>query len=243
MTNFVFDILKLSLETDLKQVSYILNKYSEFNSRQKYPKIWKITDVLTDTKSNKHRTYKSKLSSSFRSWTVGLFLIISQLIDNKFNIFFFIIGLACYILGIITLFMVNKNLLGLLSVVQVLAILIALFINVNKFKTLIPLAILNVIVIIWIILYKSIEKRFDKSAKILIEKLSNTPENSKIIFNDDFITLYIDDNNKTTINYNNLRYVIDSENLIGIVYYDYIIIAKKYDNFNTFNSFINRKIK
>lgn len=139
--------------------------------------------------------------------------------------------------------MVNKNLLGLLSVVQVLAILIALFINVNKFKTLIPLAILNVIVIIWIILYKSIEKRFDKSAKILIEKLSNTPENSKIIFNDDFITLYIDDNNKTTINYNNLRYVIDSENLIGIVYDDYIIIAKKYDNFNTFNSFINRKIK
>ena len=139
--------------------------------------------------------------------------------------------------------MVNKNLLGLLSVVQVLAILIALFINVNKFKTLIPLAILNFIVIIWIILYKSIEKRFDKSAKILIEKLSNTPENSKIIFNDDFITLYIDDNNKTTINYNNLRYVIDSENLIGIVYDDYIIIAKKYDNFNTFNSFINRKIK
>ena len=139
--------------------------------------------------------------------------------------------------------MVNKNLLGLLSVVQVLAILIALFINVNKFKTLIPLAILSFIVILWIILDKSIEKRFDKSAKILIEKLSNTPENSKIIFNDDFITLYIDDNNKTTINYNNLRYVIDSENLIGIVYDDYIIIAKKYDNFNTFNSFINRKIK
>ena len=53
MTNFVFDIPKLSLETDLKQVSYILNKYSEFNSRQKYPKMWKITDVLTDTKYNK----------------------------------------------------------------------------------------------------------------------------------------------------------------------------------------------
>lgn len=139
--------------------------------------------------------------------------------------------------------MVNKNLLGLLSVVQVSAILIALFINVNKFKILIPLAILSFIVILWIILDKSMEKRFDKSAKILIEKLSNTPENSKIIFNDDFITLYIDDNNKTTINYNNLRYVIDSENLIGIVYDDYIIIAKKYDNFNTFNSFINRKIK
>ena len=60
---------------------------------------------------------------------MGLFLIISQLIDNKFNIFFFIIGLACYILGVITLFMVNKNLFGLLSVIQVLAILIALFIN------------------------------------------------------------------------------------------------------------------
>lgn len=64
MENFVFDIPKLNLETDLKQVSYILSKYSEFNSREKYPKMWKITDTLINEKSNKSRTYKSKLSTS-----------------------------------------------------------------------------------------------------------------------------------------------------------------------------------
>ena len=53
------------------------------------------------------------------------------------------------------------------------------------------------------------------------------------------------DDNKTTVNYDNLKYIIYSENLIGVVYSEYILIAKKYDglNMNAFNDFINKKIK
>ena len=244
MENFVFDIPKLNLETDLKQVSYILNKYSEFNSREKYPKMWKITDTLINEKSNKCRTYKSKLSTSLRSWLIGLFLIITQLIDDKFNIIFFLVGLACYILGIFTLFAVNKNLLGLLSIAQTVIITIAVVYDINKFKILILFAVLSAMVVLCVAFSKYMDIKFYKSAKILIEKLSNTPENSKIIFNSDFITLYISDDNKTTVNYDNLKYIIYSENLIGVVYSEYIIIAKKYNGFsmNAFNNFINKKI-
>ena len=61
----------------------------------------------------------------------------------------------------------------------------------------------------------------------------------------DFITLHMSDDNKTTVNYDNLKYIIYSENLIGVVYSEYILIAKKYDglNMNAFNDFINKKIK
>lgn len=245
MENFVFDIPKLNLETDLKQVSYILNKYSEFNSREKYPKMWKITDTLINEKSNKRRTYKSKLSTSLRSWLIGLFLIVTQLTDDKFNILFFLVGLACYILGIFAMFVVNKNLLGLLSIAQAAIITIAVVYDINKFKILIPFAVLSAMVVLCIAFSKYMDIKLDRSAKILIEKLSNTPENSKIIFNSDFITLYMSDDNKTTVNYDNLKYIIYSENLIGVVYSEYILIAKKYDglNMNAFNDFINKKIK
>lgn len=154
-------------------------------------------------------------------------------------------GLACYILGIFALFAVNKNLLGLLSIAQTAIITIAIVYDINKFKILIPFAVLSAMVVLCVAFSKYMDIKLDRSAKILIEKLSNTPENSKIIFNSDFITLHMSDDNKTTVNYDNLKYIIYSENLIGVVYSEYILIAKKYDglNMNAFNDFINKKIK
>lgn len=117
---FVFQVTSLDPDACRDQVSLALKQRTELLSRQKYPRLWRMSDNLSRKGKAPpavlRRRRKLRVILGLVNWTMGLFLLLPGLMDPAALFVPLLVGSLCFGFSAGILWRNARRLLGILSV-------------------------------------------------------------------------------------------------------------------------------
>lgn len=232
-----FGVGKLDEDKLLKQISYCLEKHTEFVSRKAYPKMWELTDKINSVekapKNVLEKRYKINAFLSAFNWILGTLLLATVLFDFKGVSLILVVGIAGFICGCSGLWKHNRKLLGVLSIITGILFCIGAKGNPEELGNFLYFGILLIIIAILSFVIKKSKDPFEKSAYKLIEKRNNIENADGLLetcFFDDYMLLSGGSEEKSDkIKYNQFELVVETEDLFFIVFDEKVVIICKKD--------------
>lgn len=235
---FSFQITALDSTALYPQVSRALEKRTELLSRQKCPRMWKLTDKLNSVEKvpqavrEKRRNRRAFLG--LLNWVFGVFLLMPGLMDPQELLIPLLVGAVGYGAGVVTLWRTRRTLLGILSLGMGVVLCVGALGDPAKLGRLLILAITGIVIGIGALLTRKQKKRnpFDRAAQQLLEK--NIPEGMeqmRVSFSSAGITVgpEHDEEGHHTVPFSNFDFVLETEDLLLPVYNDTVTILQKKD--------------
>lgn len=119
---FLFQSTPLDPQLLYPQVSRALEKCAELISRQKYPKMWELTDKLNRVEkvpqAVRENRRKRRGFLGLLNWLIGVFLLVPGLMEPQALMLPLIVGAVCFGSGVVTLWNNQRTLLGILGLVE-----------------------------------------------------------------------------------------------------------------------------
>lgn len=236
---FSFRITPLDPAAVHSQVSLALKQRSELLSRQKYPRLWRMTDRLSRAKKAPptvlRRRRRLRLILGAVDWGLGLFLLLPGLMDPSALLVPLLVGAVCFGFSTAILWRTARRPLGILSAFLSVVLCLGGLGNPSELGRFLPLGIFCLAVGI-IALGPWKRKRttaFDRAAeRLLLGK--DDPSGAKgvrVTFSEEGMSID-QENRKGTghiFPYSCFELVLETEDLLLPVYDESIMILQKKD--------------
>ena len=234
---FLFQVTHLDGQRLLPQVSRALERRTEVISRQKYPKMWELTDKLNSVEkvpqAVRENRSKRKGFLGFLNWMLGMFLLMSGCMDPQALMIALIVGAVGYGVGVVTLWNHRRGFLGYLSLFQGMVLCAGGWMNRAELGALLPLGIAGLVIGVAALAMRKQGERnpFDQAARLLLEgkQAQSEMEQGKVCFSPEGMTLYWGEEAQRFIPYASFEMVLETEDLLLPVYDDAVSVLQKKD--------------
>ena len=172
--NFTFQFTALDAQHLQPQVRWALEKRTELRSRQRNPRMWKLTDKLNSVEKvpqvvrENRRRRRSFLG--LWNWLLGAVLLIPGLLEPRTLLLPLLVGAACWGSGLCILWRNRRRLLGVLCLVKGGFLCMGVLGNYVQLHSLLALGIIDVAVGAAALLLRKRQDPFDRAAEILLAK-------------------------------------------------------------------------
>lgn len=109
MENYNFQITPYDIESLLPQVSKVLEKRTEFVSRERYPGLWENIDKLNAVSKGKRRSSLRSKIMSIICLVLGVFLFVPGLMKPQELLVPLLVGAFAIVIGIVYLYIGRKD--------------------------------------------------------------------------------------------------------------------------------------
>ena len=117
--NFFFQITPLNPAQMCPQVSRALEKRSELVARQKYPKMWELTDKLNSVEKVPQAVRENRRRRrgflGLLNWLIGVFLLVNGWVGAQKLLILLLVGAAAFGVGAVSLWRYRRDLLCVFS--------------------------------------------------------------------------------------------------------------------------------
>lgn len=177
---FTFELSGMDAETLIPQVSRALELRTELVSREKYPRLWSITDWLNSraVADEQHRAGRRlmRTGAAMFTWLLGLFAMIPGLMEPA-EPSLYITGAVCCAAGMLLLCLLKPRLLGVLSLVVGGFLCLASAVAPPMLGNMLWPGAITVLIGLAALLgsYKTRKNRYEKPAKVLLSGREEAP--------------------------------------------------------------------
>lgn len=221
------------------QVSRALEQRTELVSRQKYPKMWNLTDKLNSVEkcpqAVRENRRKRRAFLGFWNWALAVVLLVPGFLMQKGALLLLLIGAASYGSGVTYLWKYSRTLLGILNLVTGTVLCFGALGAPTELGALLPFGIVCAVIGVAALLPRKQAKKtpFDQTArKLLLEKspLKDT-ENLRVAFSGEGMTMSREtaEPGTHTVPYHDVTFVLETEDLLLPVCGNTIMILQKKD--------------
>ena len=234
-----FRITALDADHLRPQLSRALEQRTELISRQKYPKMWELTEKLNRVEKvpNTMQEYRAKRRRmlGILNWLLGVFLLTSGLMEPQKLLIPLLVGAVGFSVGVVTLWQNRRALLGVCSLFPGVILTMGALGNPAELGTLLILGIACLDIGVAALLSKGRKKQnpFDKAAQLLLQEKSTAAgmEHVRITFSPEGMVISRADREQEThlVPYSSFEWVLETADLLLPMYHSAVTILQKKD--------------
>ena len=236
--NFTFQFTALDARHLQPQVRWALEKRTELLSRQRNPRMWKLTDKLNSVEKvpqavRENRRRRRRFLGLW-NWLLGAVLLIPGLLESRTLLLPLLVGAACWGSGVCILWRNRRRLLGVLSLVKGLILCMGVLGDYAQLHSLLILGIVDVVMgAAALLTRKQVQDPFDRAAEQLLAK-RNAQEGLaevRLTFSPEgmFVTRTGDEEESHMVPYAAFEVVLETQELLLPVYENTVTILQKKD--------------
>lgn len=236
---FSFQMTPLNPETLYPQVSRALEKRTELISRQKCPKMWKLTDKLNDApkapQAVQEKRKKRRTLLGLINWVLGSLLLMAGITEPQNLLIPLLVGAVGFGSGVAVLWRSKRTLLGVLSFIVGAIFCIGALGNPAELGGLLVLGVLDMGIGVAALLTRKRQPShsFHRAARQLLQKQGGQREIEKlrVSFAHDGMNILQEGKEEEIcpFPYSEFDFVLETEELLLPIYHDSITILQKKD--------------
>ena len=233
---YTFQITPLNADAVHAQVSYALEKRTEFSSRKKYPKLWELTDKLNSVEKApyavRENRRKRRTFLGFWDWLLGAMLLTTGLVEPR-QPFLLPVGVAAFGCGTVYLWRYRRRLLTRLNFFMGVLYCFGALGNAAELGVLLPLGIADIVVGMAAFLTRKQAdiNPFDQAASRLLSGRDAFGDMAQFLisFQPEGMVIYQDQQEKRRFSYAECEVILETEDLLLPVYQEHMILLQKKD--------------
>ena len=219
------------------QVSRALEKRTELESRQKYPKMWEVTDRLNRVEkvpeAARQNRKRRRAFLGFYSWLLGVVFLVPALIEPQMQSLMVLTGAGCFAVGCGILWCNQRRRLSMLNLTLGMILCLGALGDLAELKDILAMGLISIAsgsaaLSTW---KRERENPFDRAAGQLLQELGGrTVEGISVSFTDrGMYTDAAQEGESREIPYEDISVVLETEDLIFPVYRESIAVLQKKD--------------
>ena len=218
---YTFQITPINGDAVHAQISYALEKRTEFSSRKKFPKLWELTDKLNSVEkvpsAVRENRRKRRAFLGFWDWTLGILLLTAGLMEPRQPLLL-LVGAAASGFGTVYLWRYQRRLLALLNFLMGPLYCFGALGNAAELGVLLPLGIAGVVVGMAAFLTRKQAdiNPFDRAASRLLSGRDAFGDMAQylISFQPEGMVIYQDQQEKRRFSYTDSEVILEPEDLL-----------------------------
>lgn len=236
---FVFQVTSLDPDACRDQVSLALKQRTELLSRQKYPRLWRMSDNLSRKGKAPpavlRRRRKLRVILGLVNWTMGLFLMLPGLMDPAALFVPLLVGSLCFGFSAGILWRNARRLLGILSVLFGAVLCLGGLCSLAELGRFLPLGVLCLAVGVAALgpLKQARASVFDRAADRLLKERAapSGNEDIRVAFSEEGMSIGLENEGPADrlFPYSSFEFVLETEDLLLPICDDSIMVLQKKD--------------
>ena len=233
---YTFQITPINGDAVHAQVSYALEKRTEFSSRKKFSKLWELTDRLNSVEkvpsAVRENRRKRRAFLGFWDWMLGILLLTAGLMEPRQPLLL-LVGAAASGFGTVYLWRYQRRLLALLNFLMGPLYCFGALGNSAELRALLPLGIAGIAAgtAAFLTRKQADVNPFDQAATRLLSGRDAVGDITQfsVSFQPEGMVIYQDQQEKRRFSYAECEVILETEDLLLPVFQEHMILLQKKD--------------